>query len=75
MLLVLHNACEIYAQKQADETSGAFKVVVLEVTPDAVCCFQDGLSLLFVRLEQVVLNRPTFHGFAESGGDMVLLCC
>ena len=75
MLLVLHNACEIDARKQANKSSGAFKVVVLEVTPDAVCCLQDGLLLLVVRREQVVLDRLTFQGFAESGGDTVLLRC
>ena len=64
MWLVLHNACEIYAGKQINETSGAFEVEVLEVTPDIVCCFQDGLSLLVVQQEQVVLNHPTVQGFA-----------
>ena len=75
MLLVLHNACKIDAGKQAYETSGAFKVVMLEVTPDAVCCFQDGLSLLGVRREQIELDRPTFQGFTESGGNTVSLRC
>ena len=75
MLLVLDNACKIDARKQAYEASGAFKVVGLEVTLDDVCCFQDGLSLLGVRREQVELNRPPFQGFAESGGATVSLRC
>ena len=50
MLFVLHNACEIYAGGQADETAGALKVEVLEVAPDAVCCFQDTPGLVRFKL-------------------------
>ena len=75
MLGVLDNVCKINAGKQAYEAFGGFKVVGLEVTPGAVCCLQDELSLLGVRWEQVELDCPTFQGFAESGGDKVSLHC
>ena len=48
MLLVLDDASKIDAGEQTYEPSDAFNVVGLKVTPDAVCCFQDGLSLLGV---------------------------
>ena len=65
----------VNARLQTYEPSNAFKVVGLEVTLDGVSCFQDGLSLLVVRREQVELNRLTFQGFFESGGDAVSLRC
>ena len=75
MLFVLDYASKIDAGLQTYEPSDAFKVVGLEVAPDGVSCFQDGLSLLVVRREQVELDRPTFQGFFESGSDAVSLCC
>ena len=73
MLFVLDNASKIEAGEQTYAPSNTFKVVGLEVTPDGVSCFQDGLSLLVVRREQVELDRLMFQGFFESGGDTVLL--
>ena len=60
MLFVLDYASKIDAGLQTYEPSNAFKGVGLEVAPDGVSCFQDGLSLLVVRREQVELQRLTF---------------
>ena len=75
MLYVLDYARKIDAGLQTYEPSHAFKVVGLEVAPDGVSCFQDGLLLLVVRQEQVELDRPKFQGFFESGSDTVSLRC
>ena len=73
MLFVLDDASKIEAGEQTYEPSDAFKVVGLEVTPDGVSCFQEGLLLLVVRREKVELDRPMFQGFFES--DTVSLRC
>ena len=59
MLFVLDYASKIDAGLQTYEPSDAFKG--LEVAPDGVSCFQDGLLLLVVRREQVELDRPTLR--------------
>ena len=75
MLVVLDYSSEIDAGLQTHEPSDAFMVEWLEVAPDGVSCFQDGLSLLVVGREQVELDRPTFQGFFESDSDAVSLRC
>ena len=75
MLFVLDYASKINAGLQTHKPSDAFKVVGLEVAPDGVSCFQDGLSLLVVGREQVELDRPIFQGLFESGSDAVSLRC